>query len=60
MISQIIIANILAIVLIAKALSQPHSKKCFTSANQIISRIKWAIAEAISELKLSSAKFDIP
>ncbi len=38
------IAMIMAMMLMASALSQPQSKKCFTNANQMISIIKYAIA----------------
>jgi hypothetical protein len=57
MMSQIMIGNITATMFIANALSQPQSKKCLTKANQIISSIKYAISEPISEPKTSGKKF---
>jgi hypothetical protein len=46
-INRIMNAMMTAIMLMASALSQPQSKKCFTSASQMINIAMYAIMKAI-------------
>ncbi len=59
MIIQRIIAIITATRLMANALSQPQSKKCFTSASQMISRTRYEINGAISCRKADWAVMEV-